>query len=47
MLIFEKSALVYDIIERDYTRRELIDWIIDIMGEETMDEILANQSNEE
>ncbi len=47
MLLSQKSALVYDILERDYTRRELIDWLVDIMGEAVMDEILDNLKNEE
>ena len=40
----EKIRLVSDILERDYTRHQLIEWLIDIMGEQTMNEILHNEA---
>lgn len=39
----KKSSIVYEILLRDYTKNQLVDWLIDIIGEEVIDEILENE----
>lgn len=43
----EKSLQVYSIILRDYDKAQLADWLMHLMDENTMDEILANEKEEE
>jgi hypothetical protein len=44
--ILDLQSQVKDILERDYNRAELIDWLVDILPITALDEVVANAKEE-